>query len=156
MRIRVVFIFFVVGLFLIPSSCRIWHETNLSRISAREFGSLKSELLEQHNERRFDWGLKPLELDKKLCDYAERHAEIMASRERLFHSSMEDLQKFCGASLVAENIAWGQQTVDDVVSDWMWSPGHRWNILGSSYKKVGFGIKEDSGGRKYWCVVFSS
>jgi uncharacterized protein YkwD len=32
---------------------------------------------------------------------------------------------------------------------------HRWNILGSSYTKAGFGVKKDSDGRNYWCVVFS-
>ena len=37
----------------------------------------------------------------------------------------------------------------------MWSPGHRWNILGSEYRKAGFGMAKDSEGRIYWCVVFS-
>jgi uncharacterized protein YkwD len=68
---------------------------------------------------------------------------------------MSDLQDYCGAGLVGENIAWGQTDEKKVVESWMWSPMHRWNILGSGYKKVGFGMKADGEGRKYWCTVFS-
>ena len=59
------------------------------------------------------------------------------------------------SSLVGENIAWGQETEKLVVEAWMWSPMHRWNILGTSYKRVGFGVEEDKEGRLYWCAVFS-
>jgi uncharacterized protein YkwD len=100
-------------------------------------------------------GMRPLEIDKKLCDYAQSHAGYMASKNSLTHSSMNKLQDFCGADTVGENIAWGQETPESVVSAWMWSPMHRWNILGSSYNKAGFGIRKDSDGRNYWCVVFS-
>lgn len=95
-------------------------------------------------------------MSETLCSYAQEHAEVMCKKNSLFHSSMADLQKFSGADVVGENIAWGQEDAESVVSSWMWSPMHRWNILGSSYKKVGFGVKEDRDGRKYWCVVFSS
>lgn len=101
-------------------------------------------------------GLKALEIDESLCDYAQRHAEYMAEKERLAHSSMSRLQESCGGETVGENIAWGQETASGVVSSWMYSPMHRWNILGSSYKRVGFGVKEDARGRKYWCAVFSN
>lgn len=113
-------------------------------------------LLELHNSNRESKGMKPLEIDENLCEYAQKHAEYMAAKESMRHSSMSDLQKHSGAGTVGENIAWGQETPEDVVSAWMWSPMHRWNILGSSYNKVGFGIKEDSDGRKYWCTVFSN
>lgn len=122
-------------------------------------GSVSGEhriLLELHNAKRTARGLPKLELDDGLCKYAQGHAERMARNNSLTHSSMGDLQKFSGAEVVGENIAWGQDTADEVVTDWMWSPGHRWNILGSSYNKVGFGLAKDGKGRNYWCVVFSS
>lgn len=108
-------------------------------------------LLDLHNEERSSWGYEPLETDSRLCEYAQKHAEKMSKEERLAHSSMTDLQ----SGSVGENIAWGQKTEADVVNAWMWSPGHRWNILGSEYRKAGFGMAKDSEGRIYWCVVFS-
>jgi len=120
------------------------------------FTSEQKRLLELHNENRVSKGLKPLELDSKLCDYAEGHADKMASKASMFHSRMSDLQEFCGADVVGENVAWGQDTEEEVVSAWMWSLMHRWNILGSSYNKAGFGVKKGPKGRNYWCVVFSS
>ena len=113
-------------------------------------------LLELHNKERTKKGYKELVLDDVLCGYAQKHAEYMAKNNNLVHSSMDKLQKHCGASVVGENIAWGQETPESVVSAWMWSPMHRWNILGSSYKKVGFGVKEDDKGRAYWCTVLSN
>lgn len=158
MRTRIVFLILLIGLFALPDSCRTGDKTQDRTAPAPkdEFQDEQMELLEAHNKQRISRGFGPLAIDRVLCDYAERHAGAMASKGRLFHSSMGDLQDFCGAETVGENIAWGQESVDDVVSDWMWSPGHRWNILGSSYAKVGFGVKKDAAGRRYWCVVFSS
>jgi uncharacterized protein YkwD len=112
-------------------------------------------LLELHNKERERRGYKPLQLDNRLCDYAQKHAEKMAKENNLYHSSMSDIKKVNDSGYVGENIAWGQKTEAEVVSAWMWSPGHRWNILGSSYEKVGFGMKKDEDERSYWCVVFT-
>lgn len=113
-------------------------------------------LFEMHNKERTSRGLQPLILDKKLTNYAQKHAEYMSVKNSLVHSSMSSLQKVNNDSFVGENIAWGQETEKEVINSWMWSPGHRWNILGSSYKKIGIGIKKDKNNRLYWCVVFSS
>lgn len=123
---------------------------------ADRFSHMQTRLLELHNARRSYKGMEPLELDGGLCDYAQRHAKNMAEKEKMFHSSMERLQENCGADVVGENVAWGQETEDEVVSSWMKSPMHRWNILGSSYRKVGFGVEKGPDGRNYWCTVFSS
>lgn len=114
-------------------------------------------LLDLHNEQRINKGYKPLLLDKNLCNYAQKHANYMVEKNKLIHSNMSDIQKVNqDSSTVGENIAWGQETEESVVSTWMWSPMHRWNILGSSYKRVGFGVAKDKNDRKYWCVVFSN
>src|SRR5713226_4782392 len=41
---------------------------------------------------------------------------------------------------IGENIAAGQQSPQQVVDDWMNSPGHRANILDPSFRDVGIGI----------------
>lgn len=96
-----------------------------------------------------------LEVDNGLCRYAQKHAELMASKNSLFHSNMSDLSDAGGKKSVAENIAWGQASEEEAVESWMWSPGHRWNILGS-YKRIGFGMEKNKDGESYWCVVFSN
>lgn len=111
-------------------------------------------MLDLHNKIRKSNQLRGLEMDRRLCEYAQKHAENMSRTNRIGHSSMVDLQVFCGNALVGENIAWGQDDEDSVVSSWMKSRSHRRNILGS-YKKAGFGVKKDASGRKYWCAVFS-
>jgi uncharacterized protein YkwD len=122
-----------------------------------QFQDFQEKLLYLHNKERTSRGYEKLIIDKNLCEYAQKHAEYMVSKNSLTHSSMSKLMSVDkDTSVVGENIAWGQETEESVVSSWMWSPGHRWNILGSSYRRVGFGMKLDKDSRKYWCVVFSN
>jgi uncharacterized protein YkwD len=130
----------------------------INKIEIRStYTDVQKKLLELHNNQRSFKKISSLVLDEKLCDYAQNHAEIMARKNSLYHSSMSDLSLLDDAStLVGENIAWGQETEEDVVNAWMWSPGHRWNILSSNFSKVGFGLEVDKNGRLYWCTVFSN
>lgn len=123
---------------------------------AERFGRVQKKLLNLHNERRSSEGMESLELDGRLCDYAQKHARIMCEKGRMFHSDMERLQEECGAEVVGENIAWGQETEDEVMSSWMCSPTHTRNVLGSSYRKAGLAVEKDKDGRNYWCAVFSN
>jgi uncharacterized protein YkwD len=113
-------------------------------------------LLDEHNAHRAQRGLEPLVADPGLNEYAQAHADKMARKGLLVHSSMSNLAVKAGNGNVGENIAWGQNSEEEVCRSWMKSPGHRANILSKRYKKVGFGVKEDERGRKYWCAVFSA
>lgn len=151
--------FFLVslGLVLFVNKCNSNQTNQVEIIKNPEFKKFQIKLLEIHNKERTSRGYEPLVLDLKLCEYAQKHSDYMADKNRLVHSSMSDLKKVHEeSSVVGENIAWGQETEESVVASWMWSPGHRWNILGSSYKRVGFGLKKDKNERNYWCVVFSN
>lgn len=108
-------------------------------------------LLELHNKERTSKEINELKLDKKLCDYAQQHAEYMDSKKRLVHSSMSKLQNSSGAGFVGENIASGTDSEEKVVQMWMKSSGHRKNILNPKYKKIGWGKSKNN----YWCVVFT-
>ena len=109
----------------------------------------EQELLQLHNQER---AKNLLILDAHLIEYAQNHADWMAKSNRLRHSSMSDLIK--GYSLVAENIAFGQETPQDVMNAWMTSSGHRSNILNKKLSNVGFGVSYDSNNAPYWCVCF--
>jgi uncharacterized protein YkwD len=115
------------------------------------------ELVRLHNEARtkasWAWALSPLEPNDKLMTYAQAHADWMASNNRLRHSSMRDIMKL-GFSRAGENIAWGQKDARTVLNSWLWSPGHRRNIMSTSYTQIGCGARKDSKGRLYWCVCF--
>lgn len=115
------------------------------------------ELATRHNTARekasWAWKLPPLAVDEKLTTYAQEHANWMAENRRMVHSSMRNIMKL-GFSRAGENIAWGQDTPASVMNSWLWSPGHRRNIMSTGFNKLGCGARKDSRGRLYWCVCF--
>lgn len=115
------------------------------------------ELIELHNKARvrasWAWSISPLDKDDKLMAYAQAHANWMAERGRMRHSSMRNITKL-GFTRAGENIAWGQDTPADVLQAWLWSPGHRRNIMSTKFNKIGCGATKDDDGRLYWCVCF--
>ena len=115
------------------------------------------ELIRLHNEARsgasWMWQINPLVKNAKLMQFAQEWANTMAERGRMRHSSMRDIMKL-GFSRVAENIAWGQKTPKSVMNAWLWSPGHRRNIMSTATTDIGCGARKDERGRLYWCVCF--
>ena len=57
---------------------------------------------------------------------------------------------------LGENIAAGHKTPEKVVAEWMKSPGHKKNILSSSYTHIGVGYYKKSGSEYtyYWTQFF--
>lgn len=117
-------------------------------------------LIDLHNKARnkswssyFGFTVNPLTKNEKLMEYAQNHAKWMAENSRMRHSSMRNIMNL-GFNRVGENIAWGQKTEESVMNAWLWSPGHRRNIMSSSYTDIGCGAFLDSKGRIYWCVCF--
>jgi uncharacterized protein YkwD len=82
------------------------------------------------NAARADAGCRPLTETAALDAYATDWATRMAGGVGLVHSRL-------GGIVWAENIARGQDTADEVVADWLASPGHRRNILDCSYATIG-------------------
>lgn len=113
-------------------------------------------LLELHNKERKNAGVEELILDENLCLYAQQHADCMASKHSLFHSSMLRLKRAFRVKYVGENISYGQATQEQAMESWMKSHRHKRNILSSQYKHIGFGFKIDDEGKTYWCVVFTN
>lgn len=106
------------------------------------------------NAERARQGLRPLKLNRKLSKAARRHSRAMASRHFFSHTSpdgstfvdrIRGTGYLSGASSwsIGENIAYGsggQGTPRAIGSAWMTSPGHRANILSSSFSSIGIGI----------------
>jgi uncharacterized protein YkwD len=84
----------------------------------------------------------------------------MAAHRKLDHkgsdgSTVADRVKRAGYVYVrvGENIADGQETVEEVMRSWIKSPGHRENIL-ADFTEMGAAQAEDDKGNPYWCVNF--
>ncbi len=102
-------------------------------------------LVEATNAQRARYGLPPLAVDNRLMSTARRHTAWMANSGSLRHGNYP----------VAENIALGQETVEEVIRSWMNSSGHRANILGSRYSRLGVGAYQGPGGRVFWTQQFN-
>jgi len=100
-------------------------------------------LLKLVNEKRKEYNLPPLILDRRLHLQARQHCWWMARSRNMTHSTG-----------VAENIAMGQPTATAVVSSWMNSPGHRANILNPSYRRIGLAGYYSTNRVTFWCQQF--
>jgi len=92
---------------------------------------------------------------------ARGHSSDMCERDYFDHTSLDGRSPFdrmrdggVRFSTAGENIAWGQRSAAEVHRSWMNSSGHRRNILGSGYGRIGVGL-EECGGRMYWTQIFA-
>lgn len=113
-------------------------------------------LLTIHNQYRAQYGLPPLQPNASLMRSAGLYAQSLASSGRLDHylngsnpGSRMSAQGYAW-SREGENIAAGQTSPQQVMTDWMSDLGHRQNILGS-YQDVGFGQVGN-----FWVVDFAA
>jgi len=106
--------------------------------------TVESNIIYYTNQQREQHGLPPLEVDSELVHSARRHATWMTVNRSLRHTS----------DPVAENIAMGQRDSDEVVRDWMRSPGHRANILNRRYRRIGAAAYCTPEGTIFWCQQF--
>jgi uncharacterized protein YkwD len=96
------------------------------------------------NATRADAGRGALAVNAKLTQAAAAHAGDLARTGTFSHSgsngsSLGDRVRRAdyGFCFVAENIAKGQGTLDQVLEGWMDSPGHRRNILARQPREFG-------------------
>ncbi len=103
----------------------------------------------------------PLVWNEQLEVSAVRHARDMAANNYFSHTSldgrtMQDRIRMAGYTFkgfksyqVGENIAWGPQTIAQVMDGWLKSPGHCKNLMNPGFKEVGIG-EDDT----YWVQDF--
>jgi uncharacterized protein YkwD len=114
------------------------------------------------NEYRASRSLGPLSIDDKLMKIAADHAHLMASMDRMAHvlpgeGSFQQRIAAGGfqASMAAENVAAGQDSLQEVFDAWRRSPGHNANMLLAGISKMGIALAIQPGGRyhTYWALV---
>jgi uncharacterized protein YkwD len=111
-------------------------------------------VLEEVNKFRAQNGLPPVRLNQTLNQAAQKHSDYQAVNRRMSHdgsggSQVSDRVSAAGYRWrsVNENVAWNQQTPQEVVQAWINSPGHRANLLSASVKEIGVGENN-----KYWTL----
>lgn len=118
------------------------------------------------NAQRAAKGLPPLKLQDNLTAAARWLAQDMADRDYFDHTDRQGRSidprlpnfGYGGYQEIGENIAAGQATPADAVSDWMRSPDHRENLLSANYSEIGIGYiyRPGSAYRHYWVQDFGS
>ncbi|WP_261575020.1 CAP domain-containing protein [Frankia gtarii] len=130
-------------------------------LGGSELAAMLADVVTLTNVERGREGLAPLAVDARLAAAAEGHCRDMAARGFFAHTSpdgrtVSDRVTDLGYryARVAENIAAGQTTAEEVVAGWMQSPGHRANILIPQLRQIGIGHATGGEYGSYWTQVF--
>lgn len=139
-----------------------------SSSASTSIDAVRQKILDLVNAERSNAGLSPLTYNKKLEQSAQAHAEDMQNRNFFDHVNPDgktpsDRIKATGYLDVTgcncrwsyadgENIAMGQTTPEQVMKDWMNSPGHKANILSTNFTEMGVGYV--TGSKPYWVQNF--
>lgn len=113
----------------------------------RDPSRVRSEMLAAVNEVRRKTGAPPLRMNADLQEAAQAHAQDMLARGFFAHknpsgTTVRERSRKAGYDwrTIGENIAEGQKSVDEVVTTWMNSPGHRANMLNPAFRELGVGL----------------
>ena len=130
---------------------------------------LINQVVELTNAEREKVGLQPLQLNAQLVEAAQYHSNDMAENDFFNHTGVDGstltsrlINSGYQYSSAGENIAAGQQTAAEVVTGWMSSAGHRFNLLDPDFTEIGIGytfLENDTGSVNYyyyWTQVFGT
>ena len=127
--------------------------------------SYVQELLDMANAARAEAGLSPLKWSDTLASCAAARAgelPLLTNEQNADHLRPNGQPWYTvngytenSSPMYAENIAYGQQSAQEVFDAWMASEGHRKNILNPDFKTFGAALfKTDSGYQFYWIEEF--
>ena len=97
--------------------------------------------------------------DATLDRIALEQARAMAAKDQLSHEVLGPFTRrvaSAGAGRAAENIAYGYESFEKTLGQWIDSSGHRKNLLLHNASRVGIASARDaSGKRTYWAMVIA-
>jgi uncharacterized protein YkwD len=165
----------LVAFLMLPPSLAASAQPNLDRPpTAGEIQAVSREVLELVNQarakrRRCGWkrldAVPSLALSDALERAARAHAQDMAERRILSHAGRDGSSPGERATrsgyrwrAVAENIAGGQTTAEQVVAEWLGSPKHCANLMSPDYSElgVGYAVEPKSELKTYWAQLFAA
>lgn len=137
----------------------------LSPATPTQAASWQEQMLNSINSIRAEKSLNPLKMCRPLVKAAQGYAKKMASQDFLDHTGKDgstpgsriqkagyDWKNSRKNSMIAENIAAGQNSVLEVMRSWSQSKSHYKNMVNPAFTHVGFGmsINERAKYKKYW------
>lgn len=129
--------------------------------SMNAYGNYIQQVFNLVNERRKASGLAELQFNNTLAQVATYRCIEIIETDVFSHTRPDGTpcytlfdQYGMVYSAAGENLAAGQMNPDEVVTDWMNSPGHRANILGD-FTDIGIGVAIDKSGCLYWAQSFT-
>lgn len=113
------------------------------------------------NQARAQQGLPSLSCDAQMIAAARNHSQDMCNQGYFSHTGRDGSQPWdrmrregVQFRTAGENIALGQRDANQVHTSWMNSAGHRRNILGNAWGRIGVGYV-NCNGRPHWTQVFA-
>ncbi|CBJ12886.1 hypothetical protein LLO_2466 [Legionella longbeachae NSW150] len=111
------------------------------------------------NKYRQQHGLSKLTMDNRIVIQAKQHSLDMANHRMPFGhkdfgkriATLRTQIKNTGGG--AENVAYNYKNAQEVVRQWLRSPGHKRNIVGQ-YNLTGIGVARDKLGKLYYTQIF--
>lgn len=147
-----------------PGASNTGTKTNTNQNNNTEtttgMNSDEKEVFDLINKQRIQNGLSPLKENSELQRVARIKAQDMVNNNYFSHTSPTygspfDMMKSFKISYntAGENIA-GNSNNGDAVTAWMNSPGHKANILNSSFNQTGIGVVKGSKYGKIYVQMF--
>ncbi len=120
---------------------------------------LQQSVLDYVNQYRKTKGLAPLKMMSLITAEALKHSKNMADgRVDFGHDGFEGradrlMSQIELSNAIAENVAYGKFSAQEVVNRWIQSPGHKKNIEGK-FTLTGVGIIRRADGYLYFTQIF--
>lgn len=114
------------------------------------------------NDTRRRNGAPPLRYNSRLEVAARSQANLMASKDTLSHDLGVTLRQRVASAgydgAVGENVAGGQQTLEQAIQGWLGSQGHRATLLSTRFVEFGLAVAKVPAGHKsrygtYWAFI---
>ncbi|WP_064091643.1 SafA/ExsA family spore coat assembly protein [Rossellomorea aquimaris] len=147
----------------IPNPDLIYPSQKINIPQIKGVKSVERQVIDLTNQERQKAGLSALSLDWQLSRVARYKSRDMRDVGYFSHTSptygspFDMMKRFnIQYSSAGENIAAGQTSPEQVVREWMNSPGHRKNILSGNYTRIGVGYAKGGSYGTYWTQMFIS
>ena len=118
---------------------------------------IEIEIMELINAYRITEGLTPLEDHTTVKAVASTHTDYMIEVSNVSHDNFfqrkQSLQANADANIVSENVAYGFNSAESVVSAWLNSPSHKDNIEGD-FTDFDVSAEQNNDGKWYFTNIF--
>jgi len=122
------------------------------------YSVIELDIMELVNNYRIEKGLNKLEPLNFISSVALSHTNYMVDKDETSHdnfsSRQEVLYENAGAISVGENVAYGFNSGQGVVSAWLKSVDHKSIIENENYTHFGISIEKNKNGRNYFTQIF--